>query len=103
MSGRLRLPSHLEPWKISSEVTKELGDLRNELWLSPLSIWELVLLVENKRLDLNTDMGEWVQQSMKDLDLQEAPFTSAVAHELRLPYWDTRSRRSIFGWRRLGL
>jgi PIN domain nuclease of toxin-antitoxin system len=27
-------------------------------------------------------MGEWVQQSMKDLDLQEAPFTSAVAHEL---------------------
>jgi PIN domain nuclease of toxin-antitoxin system len=28
----------------------------------------------------------WVngsQRSMKDLDLQEAPFTSAVAHELR--------------------
>jgi PIN domain nuclease of toxin-antitoxin system len=28
-------------------------------------------------------MGEWVQQSMKDLELEEAPFTSAVAHELR--------------------
>jgi hypothetical protein len=28
-------------------------------------------------------MGEWVQQSMKDLDLQEAHFTSAVTHELR--------------------
>jgi PIN domain nuclease of toxin-antitoxin system len=61
----------------------ELGSPRNELWLSPLSIWELVLLVEKKRLDLDVDMGEWVQQSMKDLDLQEAPFTSAVAHELR--------------------
>jgi PIN domain nuclease of toxin-antitoxin system len=46
-------------------------------------IWELVLLVEKKRLDLDADMGEWVQQSMRDLDLQEAPFTSAVAHELR--------------------
>jgi PIN domain nuclease of toxin-antitoxin system len=42
-----------------------------------------VLLVEKKRLDLDADMGEWVQQSRKDLDLQEAPFTSAVAHELR--------------------
>src|ERR1700733_14709984 len=75
--------THLEPWNISSEVTKELASPRNELWLSPLSIWELVLLVEKKRVDLNTDIGEWVQQSMKDLELQEAPFTSAVAHELR--------------------
>lgn len=41
------------------------------------------MLVEKRRLDLNADMAEWVQQSMKDLDLQEAPFTSAVAHELR--------------------
>jgi len=61
----------------------ELGSPRNELWLSPLSNWELVLLVEKKRLDLDADMGEWVLQSMKDLDLQEAPFTSAAAHELR--------------------
>jgi PIN domain nuclease of toxin-antitoxin system len=75
--------THLEPWNISSEVTKELGSPRNQLWLSPLSIWELVLLVEKKRLDLNADMGEWVRQSMKDLDLQEASFTSEVAHELR--------------------
>jgi PIN domain nuclease of toxin-antitoxin system len=34
--------------------------------------------VEKKRLDLNADMGEWLQQSMKDLDLQEAPFTTAI-------------------------
>jgi PIN domain nuclease of toxin-antitoxin system len=75
--------NHLEPWKITSEVTKELGDPRNELWLSPVSIWELVLLVEKKRIELHHDMGEWVQQSVRELDLQEAPFTSAVAHELR--------------------
>jgi hypothetical protein len=40
------------------------------------------LLAEKKRLDRNADMGEWMQQSMKDPDLQEAPFTSAVAHAL---------------------
>jgi PIN domain nuclease of toxin-antitoxin system len=75
--------NHLEPWKITSEVTKELGDPANELWLSPISIWELVMLVEKKRLELHRDMGEWVEQSMRELDLQEATFTSAVAHELR--------------------
>jgi Uncharacterized protein conserved in bacteria len=75
--------SQLEPWRITSEVTKELGDPRNELWLSPVSIWELVLLVEKKRIEINADMGEWVQQSVQELDLQEAPFNSAVAHELR--------------------
>ncbi|MEQ1352877.1 MAG: type II toxin-antitoxin system VapC family toxin [Candidatus Acidiferrum sp.] len=75
--------NHLTPWRITSEVTKELGDPRNELWLSPISIWELVLLVEKKRLELNADMGEWVQQSMSELGLQEAAFTSAVANELR--------------------
>ena len=29
--------TQLEPWRISSEVTLELGSPRNELWLSPLS------------------------------------------------------------------
>jgi PIN domain nuclease of toxin-antitoxin system len=74
--------SQLQPGRITSEVTKELGDPRNELWLSPVSIWELVLLVEKKRIEINADMGEWVQQSVRELDLQEAPFNSAVAHEL---------------------
>lgn len=42
----------------------------------------MVLLVEKKRLELDADMGEWVQFSVEQLDLQEASFTSAVAHEL---------------------
>ncbi len=75
--------SHLDPWKITSEVTRELGDPHNELWLSPISVWELVLLVEKKRLELHQDPGAWVQQSMRELDLQEATLTAAVADELR--------------------
>jgi PIN domain nuclease of toxin-antitoxin system len=57
--------------EITSQVTRELGDPRNELWLSPMSIWELALLVEKKRLELNADMGHWVQQSVSELGLQE--------------------------------
>jgi PIN domain nuclease of toxin-antitoxin system len=98
--------NHLAPWKITSEVTKELGDPHNELWLSPLSIWELVLLVEKKRLELHADMGEWVQQSVNELDLQEATFTSAVAHELRftlLGYRDPGDRFLVATARVYGL
>jgi PIN domain nuclease of toxin-antitoxin system len=87
--------NHLEPWKISSEVTRELSNPENELWLSPISIWELVLLVEKKRLQLEHDMGNWIEQSMRDLDLHEAPLTSAVANELRftiLGYGDPGDR-----------
>ena len=75
--------SHLAPWKITSAVTKELGDPENTLWLSPISIWELVLLVEKKKIELHHDLGAWVKQSMQELDLREASFTSAVADELR--------------------
>ena len=98
--------NHLAPWKITSEVTNELGDPRNELWLSPLSIWELVLLVEKKRLELHADMGEWVQQSVNELDLQEATFTSTVAHELRfalLGYRDPGDRFLVATARVYGL
>ena len=73
---------HLAPWKIASDVTHHLENPTNELWLSPLSIWALVLLVERKRPELDADMGEWVQYSVEELDIQEASFTSAVAHEL---------------------
>lgn len=90
--------NHLEPWRITSEVSKELGDPRNELWLSPISIWELVLLVGKKRLELNADLGEWVQQSMSELGLQEAPFTSAVAHELRFTLWVIAIRETASWW-----
>ena len=42
----------LEPWKITSEVNQALADPGNELYLSPISVWELVVLVEKSELFL---------------------------------------------------
>ncbi len=75
--------NHLSPWKISSEVNLILADSQNELWLSPVSIWELVMLVEKKRLELDKDMGDWVEQSRRELLLREAPLSWEVADDLR--------------------
>ena len=75
--------NHLEPWKISSEVNQILAASENELWLSPVSVWELIVLVEKKRLELDRDLHEWVEQSKRELMLREAPLSWEVADELR--------------------
>ena len=36
--------SVLEPHRLSRRVAKALQDSSNELWLSPISIWELIVL-----------------------------------------------------------
>jgi PIN domain nuclease of toxin-antitoxin system len=51
---RILLDTHVliwsaaEPEKIPEEVAKELEDEQNELWFSPISIWEIMLLAEKK-------------------------------------------------------
>lgn len=74
---------HREPWKLSSEVTQAVTDPRNELWLSPISVWELILLVEGKRVTLNEPVDTFVSKSQKELSLREAVFSWDVADELR--------------------
>jgi PIN domain nuclease of toxin-antitoxin system len=36
--------SVLEPERLSRRVSKEIQDMSNELWLSPISVWELIVL-----------------------------------------------------------
>jgi PIN domain nuclease of toxin-antitoxin system len=86
---KLLLDTHIwiwndvEPWKLSSEVQRELASPNNEIWVSPVSIWEMVVLLENRRINLKQDFGQWVEGSRRDLQLNEASLTLEVAHELR--------------------
>ena len=86
---KLLLDTHIwiwndvEPWKLSSEVQRELASPSNELWVSPVSIWEIVVLLEKRRIDLKQDFGTWVEGSIRDLQLNEAFLTLEVAQELR--------------------
>jgi PIN domain nuclease of toxin-antitoxin system len=74
---------HREDCKLTSEVHQSLADPANDLWLSPISIWELVILVEKKRVTLREEMDRWVEKSKRELSLREAPFSWEVANELR--------------------
>lgn len=75
--------NHMTPEKLTSEVARELTSVENERFLSPVSIWEMAVLVEKRRIHLQQDFGEWFKRSVEDLELIEAPVHWAVAHELR--------------------
>jgi PIN domain nuclease of toxin-antitoxin system len=71
--------SALEPQRLSRRVGKALADPANELWLSPISVGELIVLLRNGRLTLPNDVPAWVAKTIQDLQLTEAPLTVEVA------------------------
>jgi PIN domain nuclease of toxin-antitoxin system len=71
--------SLLQPERMAPRVQTALQDPANEKWLSPISVWELVILVEKKRVSLNVSVDEWVAQAMAVAPLREAPLTTEVA------------------------
>ena len=71
--------SALEPQHLTRSVSKALPDPANELWLSPVSVGELLVLLRKGCLTLPGDVGAWVAKTMEDLQLTEAPFTVEVA------------------------
>ncbi|HEY6764155.1 MAG TPA: type II toxin-antitoxin system VapC family toxin [Candidatus Sulfotelmatobacter sp.] len=83
--------SVLEPARLSVRVARELSDPANQLWLSPVSVWELFLLSRKGRLHLEPDALSWTTANLSRLKLHEAPLTFDVAlaiSSLNLPHND---------------
>jgi PIN domain nuclease of toxin-antitoxin system len=83
--------SQLEPGKLSRRVVAIIEKESSEIWLSPISIWELKMLVERRRVMLDMDLEEWVEKAFKSAPVREAPLTNAVAlatRKIQLPHRD---------------
>lgn len=98
---RLLLDTHiwvwslLDPGKLSPRVRGELELPDNELWLSPISSWELLVLIERGRVQVDKDGVQWVTEVARASALREAPITHDVALESRvvdLPHQDPADR-----------
>ncbi|HWY07434.1 MAG TPA: type II toxin-antitoxin system VapC family toxin [Candidatus Acidoferrales bacterium] len=72
-----------EPHKVTSEVHTLLSNPEADRFLSPISLWELSVMVEKKRFALKEDFAVWVQKSTSDLNLKEIPLGWKVACEMR--------------------
>ena len=73
--------SQLDPDRLSRRVRTALEDPEAELWLSSISVWELLLLIEAGRVTVKGDPGAWVQDALRAGPFREAPFTHAAALE----------------------
>ncbi len=96
--------SQVAPEKISARVRRALESEANEVWLSPVSVWELLLLVEKRRMALGGDVLEWIRKAVAPL--KEAPLTAEIVLEtarFRLPHSDPADRFLVATARSLGL
>lgn len=87
--------SLLEPDRLSAKVLRALRAPHNELFLSPLTIWELTMLVEKGRVVLNKEIGDWVDEALSQVPIAEVPLTISVALEagrIGLPHRDPADR-----------
>lgn len=94
---KLLLDTHIWIWtietpqKLGRAVRRQIERQGNELYLSPVSIWEAHQLVQRKRLRLRLGFSEWLDTMFKTTPLREAPFNFAVAAEasgIQLPQGD---------------
>lgn len=94
----LLLDTHIWIWsasdsaRIGKHAARELSSTSNELWLSPISVWEALSLMQKGRIRME-DPLDWVTQASEQL--REAPLTREIvrtAFALPLPHNDPADR-----------
>lgn len=101
MTGLL-LDTHIWYWYLSGSERLPTG-LKNLLdsspsrscWLSPISVWELGLLVRRGRVKMDQDYRRWLATASKHFPLKDASLTREVSLrslEIDLPHRDPADR-----------
>jgi len=86
---KLLLDTHIWLWYLqgSHRLSENLRQIMNspdtELWLSPISIWETIVLAEKGRIELNCNSQVWVKRYLRSLDFKEARITHEIAMRSR--------------------
>ena len=87
--------SLLEPNRLSSKVSRLLDDNASVIWLSPISTWEAVLLIQKGRITVDKDAEAWVADALSVAKFREAPLTNEIVLatvSLQLPHRDPADR-----------
>jgi PIN domain nuclease of toxin-antitoxin system len=80
---RLLLDTHIwlwlldDPKRLGRRIKQELGDERNELWLSPIGTWEALTFHRKGKVHLSSDVAAWLANAISGTKL--ARFTHEVA------------------------
>jgi PIN domain nuclease of toxin-antitoxin system len=98
---KILLDTHIWLWyclgnpKLNSSMRNAIENLDNELWLSPISIWEALLLAEKGRIVLPPEPRSWVRSVLQQLELREASLNHEIAllsRQIACPHQDPADR-----------
>ncbi len=83
LDTHILLWSMLEPERLGEKTAEILESIDNELWLSPISLWEVIVLAEKGRIELDNEPGKWLKTALRQLPVREAPLNFNIAIESR--------------------
>ena len=98
---KLLLDTHIWLWYLqgNNRLSKNLQELMSssdtELWLSPISVWETLILAEKGRIELDSEPVVWVKKYLRSLDFKEARLTYEISmrsRQLELSHQDPADR-----------
>ncbi len=84
---KLLLDTHIwiwsvsEPGKLPQKVRDVLQNAENSRWLSPISTWEALLLMERGRISISRDAPGLIREALRVSEVLEAPLTYEIAIE----------------------
>jgi PIN domain nuclease of toxin-antitoxin system len=94
---KLLLDTHIWLWSLTDpdrlgrRARSALTRATSELWLSPISVWELLVLVERGRVGIDAEPRSWVRDALQRSPVKEASLGIEVAirsREVSLPQLD---------------
>jgi PIN domain nuclease of toxin-antitoxin system len=98
---KLLLDTHIWLWyllgneRLSTQLQTTIPAATTELWLSPISIWETLLLAEKGRISLQPHPIAWVNLALNTLEIREASLNHHIAilsRQIELPHKDPGDR-----------
>ena len=87
--------SMLEPERLSKKVAAEFQKQENQLWFSPISSWEIMLLDKKGKVSLDPDPASWLREAFKRVAIKEARINHEIAIQsclIKLPHQDPADR-----------
>lgn len=83
-----------DPERIGKNLRQTLRNPDHELWLSPVSTWEALVLESKGRIQFRRSLADWAAKNTAPF--REAPLTHEVALAAQLLSWENRDPADRF-------
>jgi PIN domain nuclease of toxin-antitoxin system len=87
--------SLMEPERLGARAAAQLLDEKNQVFLSPISVWETLVLIQKGRLQVEHEAKTWIERALVATGATEASLTAEIAiasRFIKLPHDDPADR-----------